>query len=222
MDLLFYRIIGSKTPLFVSLNPNINFKNIELDQITETISNGVTITRKIKINREPEFPNYRSWLGFEGWIETVSKAFNISRSRAYVALLHPEEDITWILNLEETTVDEISSIVTPFNHYYFDKETVLYWINHGKDNLCKLREALKYYLILKHCKPTNSREFRRCRYMVCNGNISENSNIDRLKLWRKIGGLKRSPEELLIFSVAGIVSPKIVYIFKKLLEKNSV
>jgi hypothetical protein len=216
MDLKHLKVRGSRTPIFLSLH---DIKNVDIKGgvVTREIIEGVTVTSYSNgniISWEPEYPRYCSWKGFDGWCDTIQKAFNLDYVTAYVIMLQPEKDIDWVLNLEKHIVEMIYSNITPFNNLTLDREVIDYWRQNGEEQLCSLKDALKYGKILVHCRPKNNVEFRRCRYMLCS-DIPNEINATYLRLWRDIGGLKRSPEELLIFARMGIVSPKLVRLFKK-------
>jgi hypothetical protein len=214
MNLLHISLGPKIVPLFLDI---VNVKVLSnVIKIEEAVTEGITVTKYVKVKeRTPRYPRYRSWAGFEQWVKHVELAFGMSYAKAWVCMLDPEKPIDWVLSLPEEVAQEIMDLVTPFNRRRVERGAIDYWMNNGGENLCTFKDVCFNGRVLEKCRPRNNPEFRRARYMVCS---SVEINDKNLEMFHAIRGMKRSPEELVIFSMLGMVTPKMEALFNKILH----
>lgn len=167
-----------------------------------------------------QFPKYNSWAGFNGWQETIVKELGLSNVQAYIALLNPTEDYDWVLSTPDWLLEQLCRAVTPFNKEQIVPEAVTYWLQYGAEKLCSFRDMLTHSVLLTECRPVNSAEFRKARYLVCGNWWYGPLAVHKFPLWREIKGMQRSPEELCCFGLYGVISPKRVELITRMVYNS--
>jgi hypothetical protein len=177
----------------------------------------------ITSDRPTYYPEYKSWNGFNSWVDTVMKNLGLSNKQAKVALLTPQEDIDWILKLPEKILDKILSSVTPFNSYgdLYTPKKVMYWYK-ALYRIASLPEYLDNYILIDIIKPSTRSEIERIKelfeFMSITGNVLEikDSYIENLKMLKRCNWLNKPINEVLILLETGVLKPKLVTICNKL------
>lgn len=116
-----------KSILFTCLTGLVEFGQ----KIKTEIFPGVFVSQEKEnvLSRQKQFPEYRSWLGYDGWADTISNYFEIPLEQAKVALLNPRDPMDWILTLSPEQTSQILMAATPFNSTAFSEYMYQAWYN---------------------------------------------------------------------------------------------
>jgi hypothetical protein len=99
-------------------------------KIKTEIFPGIFISQEKNIlKQQKQFPEYRSWLGYDGWADTISNYFEIPLDQAKVALLNPRDPMDWVLTLSPEQTSQILKAATPFNSAMFSENIYQSWYN---------------------------------------------------------------------------------------------
>lgn len=178
MNFEFIRI--GKDIIFTSL---VNIIEAIGCRVSSQVSPGVFLYQDIKEEhtRRRFFPDYKSWRGHDGWVETVIKHFDITYGQARIAMLNPRDDFDWVLKLSEDEVRLILGEVTPFNYAYFNSDIWKFWSEKiSKTNIHFRRFVMNAERMMRW----NSRSYGHFKAQLATDN---HPLLDHIKWWEMNG-----------------------------------
>lgn len=115
--LKYLKLGGKDDVLFVDFSEVQIGSNEKPQAYQSKICDGVTVTwTRLPKNAKQQFPKYNSWLGLEGWRETIMKKLGWTIEQANACLIQPDRSVDLILNASQEDLEEIYRC-NPFTIY---------------------------------------------------------------------------------------------------------